>query len=298
MADRQQELEKVLEMFKARFAKPAKTVEDRRAGLEDMMTAFPLDEDIVCERVGAGGVPAEWITGPGADEDRIVVYLHGGGYVFGSVRSHRVLMSRISRASGARVLGLDYRLSPENPFPAPLQDTLAAYRWLLSNGADHNRIVIGGDSAGGGLTVSALVAMRYLGEPMPAAGVCISPWTELEPKAESYDTNAAVDPSVSRELVQDLMKMFIGDKDPRAPMASPLFADLHGLPPLLVQVGSIEVILDDSTRLAQRGEAAGVDVELEVWDDMPHVWHQFASILSDGQKAIERVGDFVRKHTD
>ena len=297
MADRQQEVGKIREMFKARFANPAKTIEDQRASLEEMMSAFPLDDDIVCERLGAGGVPAEWISAPGADKDRILVYLHGGGYVIGSVRTHRVLMSRISRASGARVLGLDYRLSPENPFPAPLQDTMAAYKWLLANGADPKKIVIGGDSAGGGLTVSALVSMRYLGEPMAAGGVCISPWTELEPKAESYDTNAAVDPSVSRERVQGLMEHFIGDKDPRAPLASPLFADLNGLPPLLVQVGSIEVVLDDSTRLAQRAEAAGIDVKLEVWDDMPHVWHQFAPILSDAQKAIDRVGEFIKKHT-
>ena len=297
MPDRQQELGKVLEMFRVRAAMPRKTVADDRANFQEMMSEFPLDDDIVCERVGAGGVPAEWITAPGAEEDRILLYLHGGGYVVGSTRTHGVMMSRMSRASGARVLGLDYRLSPENPFPAPVQDTLAAYRWLLSNGADPRKIVIGGDSAGGGLTVSALVAMRYLGEPMPAAGFCISPWTELEPNADSYETNAEVDPTVSRARVEDLKDLYIGDKDPRAPMASPLFADLKGLPPLLVQVGSIEVILDDSTRLAERAEAVGTDVELEVWDDMPHVWHLFAPILSDGQKAIERVGDFIRKHT-
>ena len=297
MPDRQQELGKVLEMFRVRAAMPRKTVADDRANFQEMMSEFPLDDDIVCERVGAGGVPAEWITAPGAEEDRILLYLHGGGYVVGSTRTHGVMMSRMSRASGARVLGLDYRLSPENPFPAPVQDTLAAYRWLLSNGADPRKIVIGGDSAGGGLTVSTLVAMRYLGEPMPAAGFCISPWTELEPNADSYETNAEVDPTVSRARVEDLKDLYIGDKDPRAPMASPLFADLKGLPPLLVQVGSIEVILDDSTRLAERAEAVGTDVELEVWDDMPHVWHLFAPILSDGQKAIERVGDFIRKHT-
>lgn len=297
MPDRQQELGKVLEMFRVRSAMPRKTVADDRANFQEMMSAFPLDDDIVCERVGVGGVPAEWITAPGAEEDRILLYLHGGGYVVGSTRTHGVMMSRMSRASGARVLGLDYRLSPENPFPAPVQDTLAAYRWLLSNGADPRKIVIGGDSAGGGLTVSALVAMRYLGEPMPVAGFCISPWTELEPNADSYETNAEVDPSVSRARVENLKELYIGDKDPRAPMASPLFADLKGLPPLLVQVGSIEVILDDSTRLAERAEAAGTDVELEVWDDMPHVWHLFAPILSDGQKAIEHVGDFIRKHT-
>ena len=293
-----QELEAVIKMMKARAAEPRKTVEDDRASYERMMSQFPLEDDVVCERVGAGGVPAEWIDAPGVEKDRVLLYLHGGGYVVGSVRTHRVALARMSRAANARVLGLDYRLAPENLFPAPLEDALCAYRWLLSNGADPSKITVAGDSAGGGLTVSTFVALRYLGEPLPAAGVCFSAWTDLEHTGESLATNAEVDPTVTRERLAALAKVYLGDLDPGAPLASPLYADLRGLPPLLMMVGSIEVLLDDSTRLADRSRAAGVDTTLEVWDDMPHNWQLFASILPEGQRAVERLGDFIHKHTN
>ena len=293
------QLEQAIQIFKSMREKAQSlgAVEEFRAALEEMASQFCLAEDIVTERVGAGGVPAEWIVAPGAADDRVLLYLHGGGYAMGSMRSHREVISRLSRASGARALGLEYRLAPENPFPAAVEDTVAAYRWLLSNGVNPKKIAIAGDSAGGGLTVAALVAMRYAGEPMPAAGVPISAWLDLEGIGESMTTNAEVDPFVEREGLQFLMKMYIGDRDPRTPLAAPIYADLHGLPPLLIQVGSLEVLLDDSTRLAERAKAAGVDVTLEVWDDMPHVWHTFAPILPEGQQAIDRVGEFIRKHT-
>jgi acetyl esterase/lipase len=224
--------------------------------------------------------------------------LHGGGYVFGSMRTHRVMLAHISRAAQARVLGLEYRLAPECPFPAPVEDTVAAYRWLLSNGEDHKKIVIGGDSAGGGLMVAALVALRYLGEPMPAAGVGLSAWTDMEATGNSFVTNAEVDPSVNRDRLIKIGKTYLGGKDPRAPFASPIHADLTGLPPLLLQVGSIETLLDDSTVLAERGREAGVEVEVDVWDDMPHVWHHFAPILPEARDAIKRIGEFMRKHAN
>ena len=293
-----QQLETAIEMFRSfgQKAQTAKTIEETRIAYEEMFS-FRLGEDIVTERVGAGGVPAEWIVAPGAVDDRVILFLHGGGYVIGSMRTHREMISRLSRATGARALGLDYRLAPESPFPAPVEDTLAAYRWLLSNGVNPKKIAIAGDSAGGGLTVAALVALRYAGEPMPAAGVCISPWVDLEALGESHITNAEVDPVAGVEFVKPIPKMYIGDRDLRTPLAAPLYADLHGLPPLLIQVGSAEVLLNDSTRLAERAKAAGVDVELEVWDDMLHVWHLFAPILPEGQKGIERAGEFIRKHT-
>ena len=293
-----QQLEAVIQMLRAGIVKPSKGIEDDRASYEERMSRFPLDDDIKCERVGAGGVPAEWVVAPEAVDDRIMVYLHGGGYLVGSMRTHRVTLSKISRVAAARVLGLDYRLSPESHFPAPVEDTVAAYRWLLSNGADPKKIVFGGDSAGGGLTVSAFVALRYLGEPLPAAGICISAWTDLDHTGESMITNAEVDPNISRERLTGMAKTYMGGKDLRAPLASPIYADLHGLPPLLIMVGSIEVLLDDSTRLAERARAAGVDVTLEVWDDMPHNWPLFAPILPEGQQAIGRIGEFIRKHAN
>ena len=294
------QLDRAIQMFRdmGEKAKSLTTVEQFRALYEDMMAEFKLDDDVTCERIGAGGVPAEWITTPGAADDRILLYLHGGGYMIGSMRTHRVMLSRMSRASSARVLGLDYRLAPENPFPAPVEDTLASYRWLLSNGANPKKIALAGDSCGGGLTVAALVAMRYAGEPMPAAGVCISAWVDLTHTSESMTTKAEEDPIIQREDLDQMAEAYLGDRDRRTPLASPLFADLAGLPPLLIQVGSAETLLDDSTGLAERAKAAGVDATLEVWDDMIHNWHVFAPFLPEAQQAIDRMGKFIQKHTN
>ncbi len=290
------QLDQVIQIIKARAAEVRKTVDDDRLSYERMASRFPLAWDIKTERVGVGGVPAEWIAAPGASEDRVLFYLHGGGYVIGSMRTHREMLSRMSRVSGARVLGLEYRMAPENPFPIAVEDSVAGYRWLLSKGTDPKKIVIGGDSAGGGLVLAALVALRYLGEPMPAAGVCISAWTDMEATGESFITNAESDPSVSRERIFRIARIYMGNKDPRAPLASPIHADLHGLPPLILQVGSIETLLDDSIVFAERAKAVGVDVTVEVWDDMPHVWHHYSQILPEGQQAIDRIGEFVREH--
>jgi acetyl esterase/lipase len=202
----------------------------------------------------------------------------------------------LSRASDARVLGLEYRLAPENPFPAAVEDAVKSYAWLLSEGIDPNNIVIGGDSAGGGLAVAALVTIRYFGLPMPAAGVCLSPWVDLEGIGESMTTKADVDPGIAREGLVAMAKLYIEDMDPRTPLAAPLYADLQGLPPLLIQVGESETLLDDSTRLAERAKAAGVDTTLEVWEDMIHVWQMYAPVLAEGQRAIDGIGEFIREH--
>ena len=292
-----QELDTVLEMIRDRAAEVRHTTDDYRLSYERIMSSLPLDDDIRTKRVGVNGVPAEWITAPESQEDRVVLYLHGGGYLLGSARTHRVMLAHLARAAKARVLALDYRLAPEIPFPAPVEDTVSAYRWLLSQGIAPEKMVIGGDSAGGGLTIAAMVALRHVGEPMPAAGVCISPWTDMEATGQSYTTNAEADPSVTKEQILTIAKAYMDGKDPKAPLASPIHADLTGLPPLLIQVGGIEVLLDDSTMLKSRAKKAGVPVELEVWDDMPHVWHHFAPILPEARKAIGRIGEFVLQHT-
>ena len=294
------ELEKANQMFRTMGEKlqTLKTTDEIRGAYEDLVSGFPVADDVICERVGANGVPSEWISAPGAAEDKVLLYLHGGGYVIGSTRTHREMVSRLSRASGSRALAIDYRLAPENPFPAAVEDSISAYRWLLSNGIKPNRITIAGDSAGGGLTVSTLVALRYLGEPMPAAAIPISPWVDMEGIGESMTTKAEVDPVVTLEGLQFMAQTYMGDMDRRTPLAAPLYADLSGLPPLLIHVGTAEVLLDDATRLAERAKAAGVEVEIEAWDDMPHVWHAFAAILPEGQQAIERIGEFIRKHTN
>ena len=290
------QLDHVISMIRARATAPRKTIEADRMSYETMLSAMTLDDDIATERVGTGGVPAEWICAPGVNTASVMLYLHGGGYVLGSMRTHRVMLAHLSRASGFSVLGLEYRLAPEHPFPAPVEDTLAAYRWLLSRGYDPRKIVLGGDSAGGGLVVAAMVAMRYVGEPLPAAGVCISPWVDMEATGQSFVTNATSDPSVAKDRILRIASIYLAGKPPQAPLASPRHADLRGLPPLLVQVGSIETLLDDANALTQRAQAAGVQVELEVWEDMPHVWHHFAPMLPEAQQAIARIGEFVRKY--
>lgn len=290
------ELQMIIDAFRSRPNMADLSVEEQRAQMEINLTRFRLPEDVRCELVDAGGVPAEWVTTPGVEAERVICYLHGGGYVLGSINTHRELASRLSRAASARVLILDYRLAPEHRFPAAVDDSTAAYRWLLSIGVHPGRLVIAGESAGGGLTVATLVALRDAGESLPAAGICLSPWVDLECLGESVLTKAEIDPVVTRENTLLLAKAYLGDTDPRTPLASPLYADLTGLPPLLIQVGSAEVLFDDAVRLADRARAAGVDVTLEPWDDMIHMWHMFAAILPEGQQAIDRIGKFIREH--
>ncbi len=293
------ELDRAIAMFRAGKAETQAftTVEEFRVWYEQFTGQFELPEDAVFEQVGAGGVSAEWISTPGVAEDRVVMYLHGGGYMIGSMRTHRSPLSYLSRVSGARVLGLNYRLAPEHPFPAAVEDSVAAYRWLLAEGVSPRRIVIGGDSCGGGLTMATLVALKYFGDPLPAGGISHSGWTDLAHTGGSFTTKAEVDPLIDKEMLEGMAAAYLGDRSRTTPLASPYYADLRGLPPLLVQVGTAEVLLDDSLRLADRAKEAGVDVTLEVWDDMPHVWQAFASFLPEARQALEHCGQFVQKHT-
>jgi len=293
-----QQLEMITQMLRTRRddTPPDISFAESRAMFEEMVAAYPAPEGVSSEIATAGGIAAEWITAVGAGSERTIYWLHGGGYCIGSINTHRGLLARISGASGARALAIDYRLAPEHPFPAAVEDAVAAYRWLLSTGVDPAQVIIGGDSAGGGLTVATLVALKEAGEPMPGAAACISPWTDLALTGESLISKADADPMITNDGITRVRDAYISDADPRAPLASPIYADLSGLPPLLVQVGENEVLLDDSTRLAERAEAAGVDVTLEVWPEMIHVWHFFAAMLPEGQQAIDRIGEYVREH--
>lgn len=291
-----EQLDMVIEMLKAREIPEQASIEESRALFESMTSIFQTPEDVRCEPAQADGVPVEWVVAPGASEDRVILYLHGGGYAIGSLTTHRELVSRLSRAAGARALSVGYRLAPEHPHPAALEDSMAAYRWLLAGGTDPARIAIGGDSAGGGLAIATLAALRDAGEPLPGAAVCLSPWVDLEGTGESMTANAEIDPVVEPERIEMMAKLYLGDLPPRTPLASPLYADLSGLPPMLIQVGTAEVLLDDSTRLAERARAQGVDIVLEPWEDMIHVWPFFAAMLPEGRQAIERIGEFIRRH--
>ncbi|NOT56208.1 MAG: alpha/beta hydrolase [Deltaproteobacteria bacterium] len=288
-----------LDAFKMMGEKMGQAGNDLKAlrGVMEGMSGFPSAGETKCTPVTAGGVPAEWIAATGAADDRVILYVHGGGYVMGSIATHRELVARLSKASGARGLALDYRLAPEHPFPAAVDDALAAYRWLLSQNIKPSNIVVAGDSAGGGLAVATLLAIRDAKLPLPAAGVGISPWVDMEGLGESMTTRAKVDPVVQKQGLLGMAQLYLGGKDAKSPLAAPLHADLAGLPPLLIQVGDAETLLSDSTRLAEKAKKAGVKVELEVWPEMPHVWHLFAPFLPEGQQAIEKIGKYVRQIT-
>lgn len=294
------QLQQLLEQQKA-FAQgftQAKSPQEMRAAMAAAFSAFPSAGEVKCEPVNANGVKAEWVTANNAAPDRVILYLHGGGYVMGSIDTHRELVARLSKAAQARGLALDYRLAPENPFPAAVDDSITAYRWLLAQGYKPERIVVAGDSAGGGLAVATLLALRDIGAPAPAAGVCISPWVDFEAEGESMTSRAAQDPLVSREAILNLARMYMGEKGSlREPLAAPINAYLNDLPPLFIQVGNAETLLDDSTRLADSAKGAGVDVTLQIWDEMPHVWHLAAPVLPEGQEAIDKIGEFVRQRT-
>lgn len=290
-----QQLEFLIEKLKAVPVDPTASVGRRRGAMEK--AAFRLDPDIKAEPVIAGGVPGEWVTAPGADTGRNILYLHGGGYMIGSIKTHRCLAGWISRAAQARVLIIDYRLAPENPHPAAVEDALAAYRFMLDSGVNPSRSVVAGDSAGGGLTVAALLAIRDAKLSLPAAAVCISPWVDMEGSGESMKTKAAVDPMVSNGNLGEMAAAYLGGKDPRTPLASPLYADLKGLPPMLIQVGTSEVLLDDASRLAERARQAGVEVVYEPWENMIHVWQIFLPMLDEAKQAVDRIGEYVRSKT-
>jgi acetyl esterase/lipase len=287
------ELQVVVDMLRANPPVQGDDIPAMRAGMLAATGGMPLPPDVEYEPVDASGVAAEWARAPGVDAERTVVYLHGGGYVMGSVETHRLLVAGISRAVAAPVLSVDYRLGPEHPHPAAVDDALAAYRFVLAQGAAPERIAIAGDSAGGGLTVAALLALREAGDPLPAAGICISPWLDLTLSGASMDTKADVDPMVTRETLRPMADAYLAGADPKTPTASPLFADLTGLPPLLVQVGTAETLLDDSRRLAERAKSADVDLTLEEWEGMIHVWHAFAALLPEGRQAIDRIGEYL-----
>ncbi|MFQ3459664.1 alpha/beta hydrolase [Bradyrhizobium sp. UFLA01-814] len=248
------------------------------------------------EPVSAGGVDGEWLVPSDAPRDKAVLYFHGGGFRIGSIASHRDLAARIADASGCQVLSINYRLAPEHRFPAALDDAVAAYHFLRDQGLRPADIAFAGDSAGGNLVLAAMLAARDRGLPLPAAGAMMSPWTDLTASGASYQSRAKADPIHQRAMILALAKNYLGkDGDVSDPFASPLFADLTGLPPLLVQVGDRETVRDDATELAARAKAAGIDVELQVWDGMIHVFQMFPEI-PQAREAIASLAAFLRNH--
>lgn len=271
-------------------------VEKARVEMEAMAANFKTRLKLTCTPVDANKVPAEWIAAPGTLAEGVILYFHGGSYNSGSIASHRSLVANIANAAKIRALAVDYRLAPEYPFPAAVEDAVTAFRWLLENQFRPDHILIAGDSAGGGLALSLLISLRDAGEPLPAAAVCLSPWTDLTCTGESWVTNAKNDIILDPGSLRKSAQLYLGESDPRAPLASPLYADLKGLPPLLIQAGSDELLLSDATCFAEHAQAAEVDVNLEVWEGMQHEWQFAADLIPEGKQAINRIGQFIKNH--
>ena len=282
------------ERRKATGRQTAPTLEERRAAFAPAGRLYPVPDDVLVADVNAGGVRAHWLTAPGADIGRVLLFLHGGGYEMGSLRSDGELAARLGRASGMRVLFLDYRLAPEHAFPAAIDDVQAAWRWLRTDqDVDATAIAVAGDSAGGGLAVALLVAIRDAGETPPAAAVLMSPTVDLTSSGASMTERADQDPFSTPALLRQLAADYLAGADPKTPLASPLFASLTGLPPLLILVGTADLLLSDSERLAKAAAAAGADVTLEVGEGLPHVYPILLG-TPEAAEATVQIGTFLR----
>jgi monoterpene epsilon-lactone hydrolase len=267
-----------------------------RVRVEEMFGHLPPLAGARIAAVDAGGVPAEWVQVAQATDAATLLFFHGGGYNICSPRTHRSVTTRLSQAVGCKVLAVDYRLAPEHPHPAAVDDAVAVYRWLLAQGIPPARMGIAGDSAGGGLTIAAMVRLRDEGTPLPAVAYLMSPWVDLAETGVSWESNKDLDPMLNRTQLGKMAHDYLAGRDPRTPLASPLYADLTDLPPLLVHVGTREVLLDDSRRLAERARAAGVAVTLGVWDGMIHGFHMFAGLVPEADEALAAGGRFLREH--
>lgn len=267
-----------------------------REGMERMARFVRVPADVSVDPIDADGVCGEWVTAATSDPDRVVLYLHGGAFCMGSPATHRGLTSMVAQVAQARVFVARYRLAPEHPYPAALEDAQAAYCWLLDQGVSPDHIAIAGDSAGGGLAVQLLVALRGAGDPLPAAAGLMSPWVDLTGSGDSLQERNELDPWLDAELMHLPAEAYAGDLDPGDPRVSPLFADLAGLPPLLVHVGTDEIIHDDGVRLVERARAAGVDASVGIWKGLWHVFHAFPG-LPERRDALREIGGFVRRHT-
>ena len=298
--------EAVFDHLRAIAARAFELIQDidaRRELIDRYFRVHPSTSEIRGQRcpTRAGRIPAEWVTADGADPRRRILYIHGGSWVSGSLAGYRAFVSRISRASGAAVLSVDYRLAPEHPFPAGLEDCVEAYRWMRAHGPDGEgpaaAAFLTGDSAGGNLALATLLKARDDGLPLPSAVVALSPATDFTCGSPSLVSRAGVDPIINPAVLPALIPVYLGpDVDPAHPCASPLFGDYRGMPPMLLQVGDAEVLRDDAVRLAERAAAQGCDATLEVWDGMPHVFQGFAPFLPEASAAVEKIGAFIRRH--
>jgi epsilon-lactone hydrolase len=268
---------------------------ERRARLDEVGSVWPVAGDVKCESADCGGVRGEWSLAPGSDRSRVLLFFHGGGYCSGSILSHRRMVTEAGRAARMRTLAIDYRRAPEHPYPAAHDDAMAAWRFLQSQGIAAASIAVGGDSAGGNLSLSLIQRLRAASEDLPACAWLVSPWTDLTMSGATLETKDAVDPIIHKAYLDELAEAYVpASMDRRDPLISPLFANLCGFPPVLIQVGSAETLLSDATRLAEAAGSADVDVTLEIWPHMIHAWPVWNAGLEDGRRALARAGEFIR----
>jgi len=270
---------------------------ERRERIDEVGAVWPVAEDVTLAAVDAGGVPGEWSSVPGSDPSRVLLFFHGGGYCSGSIASHRRLVSEAGRAAAVRTLAIGYRLAPEHPYPAALDDAVSAWRFLRGEGFAAAHIAIGGDSAGGGMTIALINRLRAAGEEPPGCAWLISPWTDLTMSGETLATKDAIDPLIHKPYLEELAAAYVpAGIDRKDPSVSPLYADLHGFPPALIQVGSAETLLADATRFAAAAGASDVAVTLEIWPHMIHAWPMWNAHLEPGRRALASAGAFIESH--
>jgi monoterpene epsilon-lactone hydrolase len=267
---------------------------ERRQRLDEVGSVWPVADDVTIEAVDCDGVPGEWSQVAGSDPARVLLFFHGGGYCSGSIKSHRRMVTEAGRAARMRTLAIGYRLAPEHSYPAAHEDAMAAWRFLRRQGIAADKIAVGGDSAGGNLTIALIDRLRAAGEALPASAWLISPWTDLTMSGATLETKDAVDPLIHRAYLEELADAYAVSADRNNPLISPLFADLRGFPPVLIQVGSAETLLADATRFAAAAGAADVDVTLEIWPHMIHAWPLWNAKLEDGRRALASAGAFIR----
>ena len=269
----------------------------RRQRLDEIGAVWPVASDVTLTAVDINGIPGEWSTVPGSNSSRVLLFLHGGGYCSGSIISHRRMVSEAGRAAGVRTLAIGYRLAPENPFPAAFDDAATAWHFLRRQGIAAQHIAMGGDSAGGGLSLAVALKLHDVNEELPACLWLVSPWTDLTMSGSTLITKDAVDPLIHKGYLRELADAYLGgDADRKDPRVSPLFTNLVGMPPMLIQVGSAETLLDDSVRLAAAAGEADVPVTLEIWPQMIHAWHLWNARLESGRRALGNAGSFMRLH--
>ena len=274
--------------------KADKTVEAHRSAMERLSKLTLLPAGTKTMPVSLDGIDAEWVSVGKVPENKAILYLHGGAYTFGSSNTHRDIAARISRYSGFKVLVSNYRLAPEFPYPAAIDDSTEAFRWLVRSGISPDSIAIAGDSAGGGLAIATVLSLREKGDPLPGSVVCFSPWIDLERKRESDIANIDNDPMMKPDWLDHMAALYACDNDLKDPYLSPVYADLKGLPPILIQVGSDEILLGDCMRFRDEALKAGVEVTLDVWEKMWHVWHFFGGMMPEGARALKEAGEFIR----